>query len=136
MPRRKERKPEVEKDIAVVARICISDVERIVQVLAEGKTDIRIERIMLEAATTKAASAFQLLMRAYDHIGRADLRRDLISRHKKNESVSAVSRISGFRDKNFHHGEPLLHRETIYPFCAIKGHGFVGLWIEPRALFA
>ena len=120
-------------DVEATARITLCDIEYILNTIHDIN-DARHQTLLLETAIVKAASVFQLAMRACDYLENNNFQKEIIKKFPKNGS-SSLGVIGAFREKSFHEGGRILKTERFYPFAHIKGCGYVGIYVCKGANF-
>ena len=133
-------------DVEAMARIEISDVEYILNEIKDT-VDPRLRRVLIETAVTKAATAYQLFLRACDYnrdackgevddalkdIGNSldQLKKQTNENHPKNANSTSLGKAGHAREKMFHDGIGFIQKTLIYPFGKISGRGFVGIRVK------
>lgn len=146
-PTLQDQDAEIRINVEAMARIEISDTEYIMKKLRKETGDVRLKRILIETATTKIASAYQLFMKACDYNRDAcksaeienltkigswfdDLRTKANKKHRKGKDPTALGQVGHAREEMFHNGLTFLNRSLRYSFAQIDGRGFVGIRLK------
>lgn len=121
------------RDYTSLARIAISEVRHLIDEI-ESQTDPRTNKLLLELATTKTASVFQIFLKETKTLienketktskEKKKFRRYVINKYRKDGSTS-TGLIGSYRDQVFHEGTSFLEKTFSFPGIKIDGSGII-----------
>lgn len=124
-----DEESKIRYDVETLARIELSDVDYLLDIIDKEDCEQRAKRIHFETIVSKLSTVYQLAMDAYKYLG-LSVKTELNSRFD-NDSFPGL--IKKYREELFHHGIHFLDKTIIYPFGKIEGRGFKGIQVKKGA---
>ena len=121
-----DEESKIRYDVETLARIELSDIDFLLDIINNEDCEERLNRIHLETIVSKLSTVYQLSMDAYKYLG-LSVKTELNTRFD-NGSFPGI--IKKYREQLFHHGIHFLDKIIIYPFGKIEGRGFKGIHIK------